>query len=536
MSEEAALYGDEDAVAPGEDYEGAALYSDEAAAPQSERGQTDTANGETETDEADALHYQTDDYATHAQTQRGAAAAQPSQSQQPSQQQQQSQRSGSASQFSKASSPHSGSFPSVSVPSQQAAAGINPLSVYVENLPVPLSEADLRSHFSPYGSITTTKLNINMQTGDQLGYGFVEYGTEEEAKRAVDGANGSVMRGRTLRARFATARGARRERDPHMANHAAAAAAAARGPLGAAAAGLGAAGAGGAGGMGGSDKPIDNCNLYVAGLPWSWTQQDVEQCFSAFGAITDSKLLINLQTKESKGVAFVKLDSEANAQRAIATLNGKQMDGGTVLQVRVAHKNEKKGPMGGGGMGGMAGTGGGMGLGPGGMGGASRMAGGLGGMVRGGPGMGGGDGRRDGRDGRRDRYGWHGRDGNGWRNDGRNGRHGWNEQYGSDGSDESDGSDGPDGHGRRHGRYGRHGRHGRYWEYGQYGHGRDGRRDGRDGHGRHGHGRDGWNGDGLCSEQRWRLRRNAWYHSRRQSLQSIGGGRRRRRRRRRRVG
>ena len=349
MSEEAALYGDDDAVAPAEDYEGAALYSDDTAA-QSGQAQSDgaAANGEGESEDADALHYQTEDY-TAPQQHNNINNKQSN----PQQQQQQQQRSANNNNNQQLSQTNNATSPSSS---SSHPPGINPLSVYVENLPVPLTEGDLRAHFSPYGSITTTKLNINMQTGEQLGYGFVEYGSEDEAKRAVDGVNGSLMRGRTLRARFATARGAKRERDPQAAPHVP------RGPMGGNMGGQGmggqgmgmgmgmGAGGGGGGGGGGFDKTVDNCNLYVAGLPWSWTQQDVEQCFSAFGGVTDCKLLINLQTKESKGVAFVKLDNEVNAQRAIATLNNKQMDGGTVLQVRVAHKNEKK-PPGGGGMG-----------------------------------------------------------------------------------------------------------------------------------------------------------------------------------------
>ena len=368
MSEEAALYGDDEAADPGADYEGAALYSDEAAAP-AEPAQSDSAaNGEGEPGNEDAVHYQTEDYTPQAQQNNNQSQSQPQQSQQ------QQQRAG---QFSKFGPPASTSPSSVA---SSHPPGINPLSVYVENLPVPLTDADLRAHFSPYGVITTTKLNINMQTGDQLGYGFVEYGTEEEAKRAVDGVNGSLMGGRTLRARFATARGAKRERD---ANFGGGMTRPGMGMgvglgMGGPAAGMGAVGGGAMG-----DKPVNPCNLYVAGLPWLWTQQDVEQCFSAFGAITDCKLLINLQTKESKGVAFVKLDSEANAQRAINTLHGKQMDGGTVLQVRVAHEN-KRPPMGAmaGGMAMQGGMGGAMG--------PSRMAGGMGGMMRGGMGLQGG--------------------------------------------------------------------------------------------------------------------------------------------------
>jgi cold-inducible RNA-binding protein len=125
--------------------------------------------------------------------------------------------------------------------------------------------------------------------------------------------------------------------------------------------------------------------LYVGNLPYSFRDSDMEQAFSQFGTVTSAKVMMERDTGRSKGFGFVEMSSPAEAQAAIAGMNGQQ-HGGRALVVNEARPMEPR--SGGGGFGG-GGGGGGRGFGGGGGG------GGFGGGRREGGGGGYGGGGRD---------------------------------------------------------------------------------------------------------------------------------------------
>ena len=131
--------------------------------------------------------------------------------------------------------------------------------------------------------------------------------------------------------------------------------------------------------------------LYVGNLPYTVRDGDLEQSFGQFGTVTSAKVMMERDTGRSKGFGFVEMGSDAEAQAAIAGMNGQPL-GGRSLVVNEARPMEARPPRtgGGGGYGGGGGGGGGYGGGGGGYGGG----GGGGGRREGGGGYGGG-GRRD---------------------------------------------------------------------------------------------------------------------------------------------
>ncbi|GAB2454339.1 hypothetical protein GCM10027082_00560 [Comamonas humi] len=137
--------------------------------------------------------------------------------------------------------------------------------------------------------------------------------------------------------------------------------------------------------------------LYVGNLPYSVRDNDLEQAFGQFGAVTSAKVMMERDTGRSKGFGFVEMGSDDEAQAAINGLNGQPL-GGRNLVVNEARPMEARPPRtGGGGFGGPRGGGGGFG-GPrgGGFGGGGGGYGGGGGGYggdRGGYGGGGGGGR-----------------------------------------------------------------------------------------------------------------------------------------------
>ena len=124
--------------------------------------------------------------------------------------------------------------------------------------------------------------------------------------------------------------------------------------------------------------------LYVGNLPYSVRDEDLQQSFGQFGAVTSAKVMMERDTGRSKGFGFVEMGSDAEAQAAIAGMNGQPLGGRSVV-VNEARPMEARPPRSGGG--GFGGGGGGGGYGGGGGGGGDRSGGG---------GYGGGGGRSGG--------------------------------------------------------------------------------------------------------------------------------------------
>ena len=119
--------------------------------------------------------------------------------------------------------------------------------------------------------------------------------------------------------------------------------------------------------------------LYVGNLPYTVRDEDLQQSFGEFGSITSAKVMMERDTGRSKGFGFVEMGSDAEAQAAIAGMNGQSL-GGRAITVNEARPMEARPPR----TGGFGGGGGGYG------------GGGGGGDRSGGGGYGGGGGGRSG--------------------------------------------------------------------------------------------------------------------------------------------
>jgi len=92
--------------------------------------------------------------------------------------------------------------------------------------------------------------------------------------------------------------------------------------------------------------------LYVGNLSYSATEETLRAAFGADGRkVTEVALITDRTTGQPRGFAFVQMGSEADAQSAIAALNGKEIDGRT-LNVNEARERAPGGGSGGGGYGG----------------------------------------------------------------------------------------------------------------------------------------------------------------------------------------
>jgi RNA recognition motif-containing protein len=109
------------------------------------------------------------------------------------------------------------------------------------------------------------------------------------------------------------------------------------------------------------EEPHMGSKIYVGGLPYSATEQQLSDLFGAHGAVASARIITDKFTGQSRGFGFVEMSSDSEALAAITALIGSDM-GGRSLTVNDARPQEPRG----GGGGGRGGFGGGGGRGPGG--------------------------------------------------------------------------------------------------------------------------------------------------------------------------
>ncbi len=70
--------------------------------------------------------------------------------------------------------------------------------------------------------------------------------------------------------------------------------------------------------------------LYVGGLPYTVTEGQLQDVFSAHGSVESAVVIADKFTGKSRGFGFVEMSSSGEAQKAIEALNGTQLDGRTL--------------------------------------------------------------------------------------------------------------------------------------------------------------------------------------------------------------
>ena len=86
-------------------------------------------------------------------------------------------------------------------------------------------------------------------------------------------------------------------------------------------------------------------NLYVGNLPFTTTDEDLREAFSAYGTVARAQVISDRETGRSRGFGFVEMETGGDA--AIDGMNGKEMNG-RALTVNEAKPRENR-PRGGGG-------------------------------------------------------------------------------------------------------------------------------------------------------------------------------------------
>lgn len=172
-------------------------------------------------------------------------------------------------------------------------------NLIVNYLPQNMTQEEIKSLFSSIGEVESCKLIRDKSTCQNLGYGFVNYSNAKDAERAINTLNGLRLQNKTIKVSLARP----------------------------------------------SSESIKGANLYISGLPKSFTQQEMEKLFACCGKIITSRILYDNNTGLSRGVGFIRFDRRSEAEHAIRHLNGAVPPGFTEpITVKLANS-----PSGGGG-------------------------------------------------------------------------------------------------------------------------------------------------------------------------------------------
>ena len=88
--------------------------------------------------------------------------------------------------------------------------------------------------------------------------------------------------------------------------------------------------------------------LFVGNLSFNTTENDLQDAFAAHGTVVEANLLMDRVTGKPRGFGFITMSTPEEAQKAIDSLNGTELDG-RALTVNIARPREERAGGGGGG-------------------------------------------------------------------------------------------------------------------------------------------------------------------------------------------
>ncbi|KAL9675696.1 hypothetical protein QQ045_003901 [Rhodiola kirilowii] len=197
------------------------------------------------------------------------------------------------------------------------------LKLFVGNLPFNVDSSDLAALFERAGNVEMVEVIYDKLTGRSRGFGFVTMSSVQEVEAAAQQFNGYELEGRPLRVNagppppkrddsgFGGARGAPRFDS------------------------------GNSGFRGGRSGSFDAANrLYVGNLSWGVDNAALENLFSEQGKVVEARVVYDRDTGRSRGFGFVTYSSADEANSAVETLNGVDLNGRSI-RVTVAESKPR---------------------------------------------------------------------------------------------------------------------------------------------------------------------------------------------------
>ena len=88
--------------------------------------------------------------------------------------------------------------------------------------------------------------------------------------------------------------------------------------------------------------------LFVGGLRWGTTDEDLWKAFVSYGEITEAKVITDRDTGRSRGFGFVTFARDEDAKTAISKMHGTSLDGRNITVNEAQERSPREGTFGGG--------------------------------------------------------------------------------------------------------------------------------------------------------------------------------------------
>jgi cold-inducible RNA-binding protein len=85
-------------------------------------------------------------------------------------------------------------------------------------------------------------------------------------------------------------------------------------------------------------------NLFIGNLSFQTTESGLRDLFQPFGQLTRVHMAMDRETGRARGFAFIEMPNDDEAQKAIAALDGKELDGRNIKVNEARPKTERSGP------------------------------------------------------------------------------------------------------------------------------------------------------------------------------------------------
>uniref|UniRef100_A0A8C6J5A2 Polyadenylate-binding protein n=1 Tax=Melopsittacus undulatus TaxID=13146 RepID=A0A8C6J5A2_MELUD len=174
-------------------------------------------------------------------------------------------------------------------------------NVFIKNLDDSIDNKALYDTFSAFGNILSCKVVCD-ENGSR-GYGFVHFETHEAATRAIDTMNGMLLNDRKV---FVGNFKSRKEREAEF-----------------------------------GAKAMEFTNIYIKNFGDDMDDDRLREIFSKFGKTLSVKVMMD-STGRSKGFGFVNFEKHEEAQKAVADMNGKEINGRMVYVGRAQKRLERQ--------------------------------------------------------------------------------------------------------------------------------------------------------------------------------------------------
>ncbi|KAG6814387.1 Protein phosphatase PP2A regulatory subunit B [Tricholoma furcatifolium] len=175
-------------------------------------------------------------------------------------------------------------------------------NIFIKNLDEAIDNKALHDTFAAFGNVLSCKVATDEQ-GRSKGYGFVHYETAEAADQAIKAVNGMLLNDKKV---YVGLHISRKERQSKL-----------------------------------DEIKAQFTNLYVKNLDVEVTQEEFENLFAKYGAVTSAVITVGDDGK-SKGFGFVNFENHDDAQKAVDELNDSDFRGKKLFVSRAQKKSERE--------------------------------------------------------------------------------------------------------------------------------------------------------------------------------------------------